>query len=203
MIKKRRKALSMTLKRDLLIEAGYKCANPTCRMILSVSILEDHHIIEVSEGGGDTFANLVALCPYCHSLYHKGEISPEAIRHWKGMLIALNNAFDRESMDLLLYLWHTKEQEIWYSGDGLLRFAGLIAAGLVSFQTELKYARTPFHNVKMHGIDDVLVHPIPHSPQMVVEKIELSDRGMQLVEAWRNGDETKYRELLSKEHMQP
>jgi hypothetical protein len=202
MADKRRKALGMMLKRDLLIEAGYKCANPTCRIILSVSILEDHHIIAVSQDGGDTFANLIALCPYCHTLYHKGEIAPQAIRHWKGMLIALNNAFDRESMDLLLYLWHTKDKEIWYSGDGLLHFAGLIAAGLVSFQTEMTYARTQFQNVDMHGMKNVLVNPIPHSPQVVVKKIELSDRGIQLVEAWRNGDETKYRELLSKDHMQ-
>ena len=139
--------------------------------------------------------------PLLSELFHKGEISLEAIRHWKGMLIALNNAFDRESMDLLLYLWHTKSQDIWYSGDGLLRFAGLIAAGLVSFQTEITYARTPFHNVDMHGIKNVLVQPIPHSPQMVVKKIELSDRGEHLVDAWRNGDEAKYRELLSKQHM--
>jgi 5-methylcytosine-specific restriction endonuclease McrA len=71
MANQRRKALGATLKRDLLIESGYKCANPTCRMILSVSILEDHHIIQVSHGGGDTFANLIALCPYCHTLFHK------------------------------------------------------------------------------------------------------------------------------------
>ncbi len=68
---KRRKALGMTLKRDLLIEAGYKCANPTCRMILSISILEDHHTIALSDGGGDSFANLIALCPYCQSYCQK------------------------------------------------------------------------------------------------------------------------------------
>jgi hypothetical protein len=133
MSEKRRKALSTPLKRDLLIESGYKCANPTCRIVLSLNILEDHHLIPVSEGGGDEFFNLIALCPNCHALHHKGVIASDALRHWKGMLAALNNAFDRESMDLLLYLWHTKDKDIWYSGDALLRFAGLIAAGLVAF----------------------------------------------------------------------
>jgi hypothetical protein len=52
----------------------------------------------------------------------------------------------------------------------------------------------------MYGIKDVLVPPAQHSPQMVVEKIELSHRGSQLVDAWRQGDEHKYRELLSHEH---
>jgi hypothetical protein len=34
-------------------------------------------------------------------------------------------------MDLLLYLSHPGVESIWYTGDGFLKFGGLVAAGLV------------------------------------------------------------------------
>jgi len=34
----------------------------------------------------------------------QGHIPESAIRHWKGMLVAMNHAVSKESMDLLLYL---------------------------------------------------------------------------------------------------
>src|SRR5207248_8959417 len=55
----------------VLTEAGYRCAVPTCRSILA---LDMHHIWEVSAGGGDDPSNLIALCPTCHALYHRGNI---------------------------------------------------------------------------------------------------------------------------------
>jgi 5-methylcytosine-specific restriction endonuclease McrA len=87
-----RKKLSPVIKRQLLMEAGYRCGNPRCTVILAVHILEDHHIKYVSEGGGDELSNLLALCPNCHTLYHHGEIPHEAIRHWKGMLLSMNSS---------------------------------------------------------------------------------------------------------------
>lgn len=91
----RRKKLALPQKHDLLMEAGYRCGNPRCPVILVVHILEDHHIVHVSDGGGNQPSNLLALCPNCHTLYHHGQINREAIRHWKGLLLALNHAFDR------------------------------------------------------------------------------------------------------------
>ena len=62
--------------REVLIEAGYRCAVPTCRNILALDL---HHIIEVQEGGINEQANLLALCPTCHALYTRGNIPKEAI----------------------------------------------------------------------------------------------------------------------------
>src|SRR5690242_13197636 len=90
-----RKKLPSVTRQQVLMEAGYKCGNPTCRHILT---LELHHMVWVKDGGGNEPSNLLALCPNCHALHTNGHIPETAIRHWKGMLVALNHAFDRKSM---------------------------------------------------------------------------------------------------------
>jgi hypothetical protein len=174
----RRKRLTLGEKHDLLMEAGYRCGNPRCPVILAVHILQDHHIVHVSEGGGNQLANLLALCPNCHVLYHANQISREAIRHWKGLLVALNHAFDRRGMELLRFLYETRNNPVplWHSADGVLQFASLIAAGLVRLADQT--AATPWQ--------------LPESRHQVV----LSERGSQLIEAWMAGDEKKYLELV-------
>lgn len=97
------------------------------------------------------------------------------------MLIALNHAFDRESMDLLLFLYQTKDKfPIWYSGDGVLKFARLIATGLVEFGEQA------VNHLMGAG----------HTPTSS-HRVKLSEKGTLLVEAWRFGDEEKYRKLLT------
>jgi hypothetical protein len=159
------------------MEAGYRCGNPRCPVILAVHILQDHHIVHVSEDGGNELSNLLALCPNCHALYHAGEISRKSIRHWKGLLLALNHAFDRRGMELLRFLYEIRSNTVplWYSADGVLQFAGLISAGLAR-------------------LESIIVTPwqIPETRHQVL----LSERGSQLVKAWMAGDETKYMKLV-------
>ncbi|MBW1992993.1 MAG: HNH endonuclease [Deltaproteobacteria bacterium] len=94
-----RKSIPGNTRRQVLHEAGYKCGNPVCRTILT---LDFHHLIPVSREGSNRLENLLPLCPNCHALHHKGEIPIESIRSWKMLLLALNEAFDRRSIDLLL-----------------------------------------------------------------------------------------------------
>src|SRR5436853_5196339 len=124
----KRHSISPMIRDEVLREAGYKCANPTCRNILTLQL---HHMVWVKDGGKNEANNLLALCGHCHDLHTQGHIPASAISHWKGILHALNHAFSKESMDLLLFLAKPSFENIWYTGDGVLRFAGLIAAGLV------------------------------------------------------------------------
>jgi len=66
-------------------------------------------------------------------MHHTGHIPIEAIRLWKGLLLALNQAFDRKGMELLRFLYETRTNPtpLWYSADGVLHFASLLAAGFV------------------------------------------------------------------------
>jgi hypothetical protein len=155
---------------DVLTEAGFRCAVPTCHTILAMDL---HHIDKVSKGGGDTPTNLIALCPNCHRLYHNGIITSDAIYTYKAMLVALSHAFDREAIDLLLFLHKIPAQHQNYlivSGDGLLKFANLIAADLV------KCSKIQQDDWKQ-AIGAVVTYVV-----------ELNEKGRLIVAAWRDGD---------------
>lgn len=118
----------------ILLEAGYKCSNPICPHVT----LDVHHIVAVAEGGKTVLENLIALCVLCHRRITVKEIPESAARVWKGVLVRLNGAFARETIDLLRFLNHEKASEIRYRGGDLLKFAPLVASGLVSIERESK-----------------------------------------------------------------
>jgi hypothetical protein len=180
----KRKAIKPAVRDEVLREAGYKCANPICRNIMTLQL---HHILWVKDGGGDVATNLLALCGHCHDMHTQGHIPDTAIEHWKGMLHALNHAFDRISMDLLLYLHQRGEKPHWYSGDGVLKFAGLFAAGLVQFGKQ--YASDTFGGIGEDGTS-VSLYSSCH-------EVILSQKGKLLVEAWKKGDANGYKMALS------
>lgn len=174
----KRAKLSAATKHALLMEAGYKCGNPVCRHVIT---LEHHHIQYVSMEGGDEPSNLLVLCPNCHSMHHAGHIPVEAIRLWKGLLVALNQAFDRQGMDLLLLL-HKLPNRLWFSSDGVLQFAGLIGSGLVCILTT------------------DTTYMAPNEPRKFTQsshKLGLTQMGTLLIDAWLAGDEKRYRDLIS------
>jgi hypothetical protein len=72
-------------KRMALIEAGHRCAIPTCRHPTT----EIAHIIPESQSHDDSFANLIALCPKCQ----KKEIDAQSIRMYKRNLAILNSRY--------------------------------------------------------------------------------------------------------------
>lgn len=160
---KKRRSISVDVRRLVLHEAGYKCANPVCRTILTLDV---HHLVPVAQDGGDTPENLLALCPNCHALHHKGEIPGESIRAWKMLLLALNEAYDRKSVDLLLAL--DKCGPVWTSGDGLVDYASLVAADLVEFR-------------QLGTASQQNWHPPSH--------VSLTEKGRAFVDGWKRGDQ--------------
>ena len=188
----KRKPIAAQVRQQVLMEAGYKCGNPACRNILTLQL---HHIEWVKDHGGNEPSNLLPLCGFCHDQHTNGYIPTEAIRYWKGMLVALNDGFDRGSMDLLLYLAKVGEPEaLWYSCDSLLRFAGLITSGLVQFEKKVLHGQSS-GGAGNWGPIPVLVHQSSYPIGMVVQ-LSLTEKGKLLVEAWRKGDERAYRRLI-------
>jgi predicted restriction endonuclease len=94
-----RVAIPAAVRREILIEASYRCAVPRCMSALAIDV---HHIDE-NPANNDP-SNLIALCPTCHSAFHRKTYSVEAIRFWKLMLQQLNAAYDRNTINLLLML---------------------------------------------------------------------------------------------------
>jgi hypothetical protein len=182
-----RKPIPAHVRDAVLREAGYYCGNPACRNVIT---LELHHIEWVKDGGGNEPMNLLALCPYCHAMHTAGQIPVSAIRHWKGLLVALNHAFNKEGMDLLLFLASREDMEnLWMTGDGFLKFAPLVAAGLVEI------AETVFSVGPRFSSGPGKVGP-PHSPPTTALRVKLSDKGKLLVDSWKRGDEDAYARAL-------
>jgi hypothetical protein len=174
---KKRRSITPSTRYEVLLEAGFSCSNPRCRHVIT---LEIHHILWVREGGGNDARNLIALCPNCHALHTSGNIPTKAIRHWKAILIALREGIGWRGAELLVYVY--KYPDTWYSGDGVTQFAGLIARGLV--------------------VADAydLAYMAPNEARRFrqsTHRLALTSEGRVLIEAWLEGDEDKYRELVS------
>src|ERR1700733_4884941 len=132
-----------------------------------------HHIWEVSAGGGNDPSNLIALCPTCHALYHRGTIKADSIYAYKAMLVAITRAFDVEAIDRLLFLESCEKDFLVVSGDGLLHFSRLIAAGLATVEQKSN-----------------------NNWQIVTYAVNINEKGRQLIEAWRQGDRTRLQQVM-------
>lgn len=165
-----RKRISDKTRDFLLTECGYRCAVPTCRNILA---LDMHHIWEVRAGGSNEPSNLIALCPTCHALYHRGTISADSIYAYKAMLVAISRAFDLDAVDRLLFLHGLKKDALVVSGDGLLEFGRLIAAGLAAFEQKAN-----------------------NNWQIVTYSVNISEKGRLIIEAWKQGDRTRLKKVI-------
>jgi hypothetical protein len=89
------------------------------------------------------------------------------------MLVAIGRAFDLESVDRLLFLRNCKTDFLVVSGDGLLHFARLIAAGMASMEQKAN-----------------------NNWQMVTYAINISPKGKQLIDAWLSGDRDRVSQAL-------
>jgi hypothetical protein len=154
----RRKHLPVDLRQLCLHEAGYKCGNPVCRMVITLDV---HHLDPISEDGGHTPENLLALCPNCHTLHHAGHIPRDSLRAWKMILLSLSEAYDRSSVDMLLTLAKI-DGRVVMPVPGLLQCASLIASGLLEVDYTDKMLNINFY-------------------------VSLSQKGKRLVEGWKAG----------------
>lgn len=96
-----RPAIPRPLERAVKVEAGHRCAIPTCRQ---TSALEINHIEPWSEVREHAFENLILLCAVCHGRYTKGEIDRLAMKQYKANLAVMNSRYgdlERRLLELL------------------------------------------------------------------------------------------------------
>lgn len=100
-----RPALPRPLERQVKVEAGHRCAIPTCRQYpVEIAHIEPRK----ADGSNDKFENLIALCPTCHTRYDLGrEIDRPAMHQYKANLSVLNSRYgDLERRVLLFFAEH-------------------------------------------------------------------------------------------------
>ncbi len=101
----KRPTIRAELKRRVLIEAGHRCAIPTCRHI-EVDI---HHIIPWSESQAHEYDDLIALCPNCHRRADRGDIDRKSLRIYKASLRNAHDKYSQFEMDTLFDLYSLPE----------------------------------------------------------------------------------------------
>ena len=80
------------------------------------------------------------------------------------MVIALGQAFDRDTIDMLLFLAQPATQSLRVDGNGVLRFARLASSDLARFDLTMQ------------------------NGPLLLYKVALSQKGIALVDAWKKGD---------------
>lgn len=140
------------LKRMVLIEAGHRCAIPTCKHPTT----EIAHIVPWSKCKEHTFGNLIALCPNCHTRFDNNQIDKKSIFTYKANLALLNSRYsDLEKRIIDSFIKNPMAREILIPGgldlmlmylieDGILvdtqKTTGVILSGMPS---QKYYALTP------------------------------------------------------------
>lgn len=102
-----RPALPKELERRVLVEAGHRCAIPTCHQ----TPIEIAHIEPYRDVKEHSFDNLIALCPNCHTRYDTGKIDRKAMQQYKANLCILNSRYGDLEKRLLHFFVQNPNQE--------------------------------------------------------------------------------------------
>lgn len=128
-----RPAIPEPLRRSVLVEAGHRCAIPTCQAIP----VEVHHIVPWAQVKEHSVDNLITLCPNCHARADKGEIDRPALRAYKANLGMLQSRYGEVERRLFQYFVDNPAQDAYYfvgSYELVLSFA--IRDGLIVHMTD-------------------------------------------------------------------
>ena len=114
------------VKRAVLVEAGHRCAIPTCR----ATTTEIAHIVPWAETQDNSFENLIALCPNCHTRFdQKKEIDRASIKMYKHNLGILNNRYGEFERRLFEVLAKTGDRVFVLGAAGDLLVANAVKDG--------------------------------------------------------------------------
>ena len=121
-----RDAIPTETKRAVLVEAGHRCAIPTCR----ATTTEIAHIVPWAETQDHSFENLIALCPNCHTRFdQKKEIDRLAAKMYKHNLGILNNRYGEFERRLFEVLAKSNERVFVLGAAGDLLVANAVKDG--------------------------------------------------------------------------
>ena len=154
------------LKSMVLVEAGHRCAIPTCRHPTT----EIAQIVPESHSHDDSFENLIALCPNCHTRYgQKKEIDRQSIRMYKRNLGILNSRYSDFERRVFDQIAETDRRSF------------IVEAG--------------FEIVLLHAVKDGLLKGVEPRPVAIQRgepthhKYEVTDAGLNFVSRYTQGED--------------
>ncbi len=128
----KRPPIPAELERQVLLEAGHRCAIHACRQVP----VEIAHIVPWSRCRAHEFQNLIGLCPTCHTRYDGGQIDRKSMMAYKRDAWLRSSRYSDLEKRLLLSLAMAKLSHVWvFTGlhpliseaikDGLLTDGGI------------------------------------------------------------------------------
>lgn len=157
-----RPSIPKAMQRNVLVEAGHRCAIPTCR---SMAGLHLHHIIPWSKCKRHKENNLIALCPNCHFQVHQGNIDAKSLRMYKANLQRMSDVYTPLEIDILFEC--DKSGGVPFTRYLLILVKRLIDSGLI---------RLHYQNV------GIIMGSVDTSPCI----IRLTDTGRQYVDCLKS-----------------
>ncbi|CQD21584.1 HNH endonuclease [Mycolicibacterium conceptionense] len=122
-----------------MIEAGYRCAVPTCR---TVAPLEIEHIDDYAKVGKHEFANMIVLCANCHRMKGSGprQLDRKALKIIKANLATINHRYNDTERRILEHFTENPEADAVLLPETPVLFGYLIKDGLIEGLTDYHYA---------------------------------------------------------------
>jgi hypothetical protein len=119
------------IRRRVLVEAGHRCAIPTCRYI----DVDVHHIIPWETCEAHEYENLIALCPNCHRRAHKlNEIDRKSLHLYKANLRFTHDRFSQLEVDILFMCAENQNQSFLWAPFNVLLLKRIIEAGYINYE---------------------------------------------------------------------
>jgi len=123
-----RDAIPAEMQRAVLVEAGHRCAIPTCH----ATTTEIAHIERWADTRDHSFENLIALCPNCHTRYdQKKEIDRKSMHLYKQNLAVLNGRYSDFERRVFVHFAESNEQLILVAAGTELMLANAVRDGLL------------------------------------------------------------------------
>ena len=123
----KRPPIPADLERLVLLEAGHRCSIHACRQ----HPVEIAHIVPWSQCREHCFANLVALCPTCHTRYDRHEIDRKSMFIYKQNAWLSNPRYGDLEKRLLLQMAATKAADVWVFSQIELLLGSLLSDGVI------------------------------------------------------------------------
>lgn len=163
------------------VEAGHRCAIPTCR---TTSGLQIHHIEEWAKVRAHAFENLILLCANCHARVTAGEIDRKSVKVYKANLSILVGRYgDLERRIIDRFVSQPDQTEVVVDMSQVLLLDYLILDGILLYAGPADGA---FYLGPGEPPSDELSSPASHHGPA---RWKLTDVGREIVERVRQARE--------------
>lgn len=159
----KRPAVPMEIQRKVKLEAGHRCAIPTCKQ----TPVELAHIIAYHKVQEHTFENLIALCPTCHTRYDNGDIDKKSMEQYKANLSIINARYNDFEKRVLETINNQENKDIQIPGGLEMMVSYLLKDKLLKITAQ--------SGIIMNGIPSYYVY-------------SLTDKGQKFLDKWLSGN---------------